>query len=160
MINFHKAITTVMGLGYAPIAPGTFGTIGAVLFYYLLTFAFPLAIPAALLVALAIFFTLLGTWSTAKVIPLWGEDPSKVVMDEFVGYLITMVLVPISLKYMIIGFVLFRFFDILKPLGVRYIDLNIKGAWGVMLDDVLAGIYACLTLHLYITKEPIILSWF
>ena len=149
-----------MGLGYAPIAPGTFGTIGAVLFYYCLTFFYSGIIPTLVLLGLAIFFTLLGTWSTQQVIPLWGEDPSRVVMDEFVGYLITMILVPISWKYMIIGFVLFRFFDILKPLGVRYIDLNVKGAWGVMLDDVLAGIYACLTLHLYILAEPTILSWF
>jgi len=154
---FHKAITTVMGLGYAPIAPGTFGTIGAVIFYYFLTLVYPLGIPVALLLSAAIVFAIIGIWSTDKVIPLWGADPSKVVMDEFVGYLITMTLVPGSWKYMILGFVLFRFFDILKPLGVRYLDKNLKGGLGVMMDDVLAGVYACLSLHFIIWLMPKVL---
>lgn len=136
-----------MGLGYAPIAPGTFGTMGAFFLCYLMSLCCPEYLTTTFLVSSAIGWILIGTWSTSKVIPLWGEDPSRVVMDEFVGYLITMILVPITLPHMIAAFVLFRFFDILKPLGVRYIDKNVKGAWGVMLDDVLAGIYACLALH-------------
>ena len=148
MINIHKAIATVIGLGYAPIAPGTFGTIGAVVFYYLLTQVVTISLP--ILLVMIVFFAVIGIWSTDKVIPLWGDDPSRVVMDEFVGFLVTMILVPISLKNMIIGFVLFRFFDILKPLGVRYLDKNVKGGLGVMMDDVLAGVYACISLHLII----------
>lgn len=156
MINIHKAITTVIGLGFAPIAPGTFGTIGAVFFYYLLSLVYP-TVPALLLVVLSVIFGVIGIWSTDKVIPLWGDDPSKVVIDEFVGYLITMILVPTNFRYMILGFILFRFFDILKPLGIRYLDKNLKGGLGVMLDDVLAGIYACITLHLMIRFLPALL---
>lgn len=144
----HKAIVTVLGLGYAPKAPGTFGTLGAFLFiaafhysgfgwmdWYGLTFI--------------AFLTPLGIYSTNKVIVDWNEqDPSRVVLDEFVGFLITMLFVPISLKSLIIGFILFRFFDIKKPLGVRYLDTNLKAGMGVMLDDVLAGIYACGFLHI------------
>ncbi len=152
-MKLHKAITTVMGLGYAPIAPGTFGTIGAVIFYYLLSLYFT-QVPAPLLVVLSIVLAIIGIWSTDKVIPLWGDDPSKVVMDEFVGYLITMILIPTELRYMILGFVLFRFFDILKPLGVRYLDKNLKGGLGVMMDDVLAGVYACISLHLIVYYLP------
>ena len=143
-----------MGLGYAPIAPGTFGTIGAVVFYYLLTLIYPHSIPVSLLLLVALVLGIIGIWSTDKVIPLWGDDPSKVVMDEFVGYLITMTLVPADWKYMLLGFVLFRFFDILKPLGVRYLDKNLKGGLGVMMDDVLAGVYACLSLHFIIWLLP------
>lgn len=145
-----------MGLGYAPIAPGTFGTIGAVFYYWCLSQCCPSWLSLLPLIGMSVFFAVIGIWSTDKVIPLWGDDPSRVVMDEFVGYLITMILVPISLKYMLIGFVLFRFFDILKPLGVRYLDKNLKGGLGVMMDDVLAGVYACLALHLYIRLEPMI----
>lgn len=148
MMNIHKAIATVIGLGYAPIAPGTFGTIGAVVFYYILTQFVTISLVA--LLAMIVFFAVIGIWSTDKVIPLWGDDPSRVVMDEFVGFLVTMILLPIDIKYMAIGFVLFRFFDILKPLGVRYLDKNVKGGLGVMMDDVLAGVYACISLHLII----------
>jgi len=143
----HKAIVTVLGLGMAPIAPGTFGALGAVLLYFILYY---LNIPfdlVPLLFAISVI-SLIGIWSTNALLKDWGEDPSKVVIDEFVGILVTMILIPINPFNIIVGFVLFRFFDILKPLGVRYIDKNVKGGLGVMLDDVLAGIYACLLLHL------------
>ncbi len=153
MIQFHKAIATVMGLGYAPIAPGTFGTIGAVIFFLLLNiFGITLSLP--LLVSVTLICALVGIWSTDHVIPEWGDDPSKVVIDEFVGYLITMFLVPVEPKYLLAAFILFRFFDILKPLGIRYLDTKIKGGTGVMLDDVLAGVYACICLHLIIRFIP------
>jgi len=145
----HKAITTVLGLGYAPIAPGTFGAMGGVILMGLV-YHFNLPLPLPFFIALIIIITLVGVWSTNKVSPIWGDDPSKVVVDELAGYLITMLFVPLSWTTILIGFVLFRFFDILKPLGIRWIDKNLKDGWGVMFDDVLAGIYSCLILHLYI----------
>ena len=153
MIKFHKAIATVIGLGYAPIAPGTFGTIGAVIFLYLVYFL-GMSLSSAVLIGIIIISALVGIWSTDQVIPEWGDDPSKVVIDEFVGYLVTMLFVPIQPKYILVAFILFRFFDILKPFGIRYLDKNIKGGTGVMLDDVLAGIYACGCLHLIIRFVP------
>ncbi len=151
----HKAIATVFGLGMAPFAPGTFGALGAVLLFILSAYlGFNISTPA--LLVCIILITLLGVWSTQVVIPEWGDDPSRVVIDEFVGIMITMVLVPVSIKSVLIGFVLFRFFDIAKPLGVRTIDKKIKGAWGVMLDDVLAGVYSCICMHLIIQFSPIL----
>lgn len=145
----HKAIVTVLGLGYAPIAPGTFGAMGGVILvgaYH--HFNWPLS--TLILLFYIIAFALVGIWSTDKVIPHWGDDPSKVVVDELVGYLITLLFVPLSWTNILIAFVLFRFFDILKPLGIRSIDEKIKGGTGVMLDDVLAGVYASLVLHAYL----------
>ncbi|MBT8231749.1 MAG: phosphatidylglycerophosphatase A [Saprospiraceae bacterium] len=142
----HKAVTTVFGLGFAPFAPGTFGALGAILFYYILLMSgIDLSLP--ILIFLIVSITLLGVYSTKKVIPEWGDDPSKVVVDEFVGILVTMILIPVTHTNLWLGFILFRFFDILKPLGIRWVDKNLKDAWGVMLDDVLAGVYACISLH-------------
>jgi len=143
---FHKTVSTVFGLGMAPFAPGTFGALGAVLFLYILKLTdthLGITVYSALIVAL----TLLGTWSTSHVIKEWGDDPSRVVVDEFVGLLIAIYLLPLSHMNIWGAFILFRFFDILKPLGIRYLDTRIKGAWGVMLDDALAGIYSFLVLH-------------
>ena len=138
-----------MGLGYAPIAPGTFGTVGAVLYYYLSCTFFGSSTTLILLgTAIVLFFV--GMISTDALTAEWGEDPSRVVIDEFIGYMITMLLIPFSYKMMVAGFILFRFFDILKPFGIRYLDQNIKGGLGVMLDDVVAGIYACASLHLIV----------
>ena len=149
----HKAIATVLGLGYAPKGPGTFGTLGGVIFLgILLHFNIPLTLPTLLILIVVTFVA--GVISTNQLIPQWGEDPQRVVMDEFNGYLITMILVPLSWTTILLGFVLFRFFDILKPLGIRAIDTKVKGGMGVMLDDVLAGIYAliCMQIYLYFTN--------
>ena len=145
---WHKAIATVLGLGYAPKAPGTFGALGAVLFLFAFLFL-NIPLPEIYLIPFIIITTLIGTYSTHKVMIEWDEeDPQRVVIDEFVGCLIAILFLPHTWYHIAIAFGLFRFFDILKPLGVRTLDTKIKGAWGVMLDDVLAGIYACLALHL------------
>ena len=149
MTWLHKAIATVLGLGYAPKGPGTFGTLGGVIFLgILLHFDIPFSLLALAITILITF--ILGVISTNHLIPDWGEDPQRVVMDEFVGYLITMILVPLSWTNILLGFILFRFFDILKPLGIRAIDTKVKGGVGVMLDDVLAGIYALIVMHAYL----------
>ena len=149
MTWLHKAIATVLGLGYAPKGPGTFGTLGGVIFLgILLHFDIPFSLLALAITILITF--ILGVISTNHLIPDWGEDPQRVVMDEFVGYLITMILVPLSWTNILLGFILFRFFDILKPLGIRAIDTKVKGGMGVMLDDVLAGIYALIVMHIYL----------
>lgn len=79
----------------------------------------------------------------------WGEDPSKVVIDETVGLWISMLFIPINTYTLILAFILFRFFDILKPLGIRKLD-QLKNSWGVMLDDILAGVYANMVLQLIV----------
>lgn len=154
MNKFHKALTTVLGLGYAPIAPGTFGSIGAFFCCYLIAQFYGPHTFNLFIITASVILTVIGIWSTNKLTPEWGDDPSKVVLDEYVGYLITLFLIPFTLKNLLLALLLFRFFDILKPLGIRYIDNNVKGGAGVMLDDVLAGIYACGVLHFWIWMEP------
>ena len=153
-LGFHKAVATVLGLGYAPFGPGTFGTLGAVLSCYAYQAFFEDFPSVVVLVSGSIIFGVVGIWSTEVVSREWGDDPSRVVMDEYVGYLISLLFIPLNHVTLISAFILFRFFDILKPLGIGYIDKNVKGSLGVMLDDVLAGVYSCITLHLLVLIFP------
>jgi len=79
----------------------------------------------------------------------WGKDPSKVVVDELIGVWVAVLWIPAETQWLILGFILFRFFDIAKPLGIRQLE-KIKGGWGVMLDDVGAGIYANIVLQVIV----------
>jgi len=91
----------------------------------------------------------LGTWSAGKVEAAWGKDSSKVVIDEVAGMCLTLLFIPIKWQYVLIGLVLFRFFDIAKPLYIRRME-QLNGGWGVMLDDVLAGVYSNIVLQLIV----------
>jgi phosphatidylglycerophosphatase A len=96
-----------------------------------------------------IAFTLAGIWASDGVIPLWGDDPKRVVVDEMVGVWIALLgAVEGSIGYPIAAFCLFRFFDITKPLGIRRME-ELHGGLGVMADDILAGVYALFVLLLY-----------
>ena len=86
-------------------------------------------------------FLLLGVYSSNKLIADWGKDPSRIVIDEVVGMWIAMLFVPNNYIALLLAFVLFRFFDIVKPLFIKRLE-KINGGWGIMLDDVAAGIYA------------------
>lgn len=132
-----------LGSGLAPVAPGTFGTLAAIPLYLLLQ---PLSLLSYLAVVVVSF--LLGIWLcdvTAR--QLGVHDHPGIVWDEFVGYWITMLLVPAGWVWIVVGFILFRLFDILKPWPIRWIDKRVGGGFGIMLDDVLAGIYAWLVLQ-------------
>jgi len=101
----------------------------------------PYALPSITLGAVAVF-TVLGTWATGRLMPFWGDDPSRVVVDEMVGVWLPLVVTPAGNVWLaLLSFALFRFFDILKPLGIRAIDRQ-KGAFFVMADDLLAGVYS------------------
>jgi phosphatidylglycerophosphatase A len=92
--------------------------------------------------------TILGYLAIRSVIPQWGEDPSRVTVDEIVGMWVTILCIPgLDLRWWIGAFALFRFFDILKPLGIRYFD-RLRGARGVLLDDIVAGLYAGVTIRI------------
>lgn len=136
-------IGTGFGSGFWPWGPGTAGALVATLIWlalsYIVSSPLQLAVVTLLLVVL---FTALGTWATARLMPFWGEDPSRVVVDEMVGVWIPLLAAPVSdWRYALAAFVLFRFFDILKPLGIRAIDRK-RGAFYVMADDIAAGIYS------------------
>jgi phosphatidylglycerophosphatase A len=96
----------------------------------------------------------IGIWSAGKVEAGWGEDSYRVVIDEVAGMCITLLFIPVKWPYVITGLVLFRFFDIVKPLYIRRMEL-LDGGWGVMMDDVLAGVYANVILQLIVLAKPL-----
>ena len=131
------------GSGAAPVAPGTFGTLAAVPIYLLLQ---PLGLWAYLAVVAGI--TLLGVWLCQVTSRDLGvHDHPGIVLDEIAGYLITMIAAPPGWAWMVTGFVLFRFFDIIKPWPIRWVDRHVHGGLGIMLDDVLAAVFAWLVLQ-------------
>ena len=147
MIKTAKTIATC-GIGYMGKGGGSVAA-AAYCIVWLLTAGYINTVWSMVL-ALTILF--LGTWSSGKVEHIWGHDSSKVVIDEVAGMMITLLWVPVDIKYALIGFVLFRFFDILKPLGIRSAE-RLPGGWGVMADDVLAGVYAFALLRLVIETK-------
>jgi len=133
-----------LGSGASPWAPGTAGTLAAIPLYFLLA---ELPLPYYLAMLLTTF--VIGCWLCGKTSADLGvHDHGGIVWDEFVGYWITMLALPVSWTWALAGFVLFRFFDILKPWPIRWIDKKVQGGFGIMLDDVLAAIYASGLLHL------------
>ena len=96
----------------------------------------------------------LGVWSANKVEAEWGEDSYRVVIDEVAGMCLTLCFVPVRWPYIAIGLLLFRFFDIAKPLGIRRME-HLSGGWGVMMDDMLAGVYANLLLQVVVMSKII-----
>ena len=134
------------GSGLAPKAPGTFGTIMAVPLYLLLQ---PLTTQSY--IAVVILISLTGIYICDQSSKLMGvHDHPGIVWDEFAGYLITMIAVPFEWHWVLLGFILFRFFDIVKPQPIGWLDKSVKGGLGIMIDDVLAGIMAGICLHLII----------
>jgi phosphatidylglycerophosphatase A len=132
------------GLGLAPMAPGTFGTLAAVPLYLLLA---PLPLPAYLGVVAAV--SLAGIWICGRTSQDLGvHDHPGIVWDEIAGFLLTMTAAPPGWPWLLAGFVLFRLFDILKPWPIGWLDQRVKGGLGIMLDDLLAGLFAWLLLQL------------
>ena len=137
-------IGTGFGSGFSPFAPGTAGALLASIIWIALYFLLPFTVLLWATAALVVLFTFAGIWAANKLESCWGEDPSRVVVDEMVGVWIPLLAVPDNDRwywYVIAAFALFRIFDIVKPLGVRKME-NFKGGVGVMMDDVLAGVYS------------------
>lgn len=131
------------GSGLMPKAPGTWGTLAAIPLYLLIA-----NLPLWLYSVLVIVAFAAGVWISERVSRDLGEhDYAGIVWDEVVGYLLTMLMAPKGLVWIILGFILFRIFDILKPQPIRYIDKHVKGGFGIMLDDVLAAIPAWLIMQ-------------
>lgn len=132
------------GSGLAPVAPGTVGTLVAVPLYLLLA---PLPLQAYLL-AVAVLFLVGVPVCGAAARSLGVHDDRRIVFDEIVGLLVTMTMAPRGWAWLLAGFLLFRIFDVLKPWPIARVDRGVGGGFGIMLDDVLAGVYAAIVLQL------------
>ncbi|WP_113662071.1 phosphatidylglycerophosphatase A family protein [Pedobacter nanyangensis] len=141
---FHKIISTSLGIGYIGKGAGTYAAIfTCLLWYFFLAGQYEPKLAPALVTLL---ITLQGIRSANEVEILWGKDHNRVVIDEVAGMCISLLFIPVTIGYVAAGLVLFRFFDIIKPLGIRKLE-KWPGGWGVMADDVLSGIYANIVLQ-------------
>ncbi len=128
------------GTGFIRPAPGTWGTLPGVLIAY---FVMPYPI---IHFTVIIGLTIIGTWLCQKASAILGvHDHGGIVIDEIVGVLITLWLFQPAWQILLIGFLAFRFFDILKPFPIKWIDKHVHGGWGIMLDDIIAGGFAWVT---------------
>jgi phosphatidylglycerophosphatase A len=146
-----RVIGSAFGLGYAPFAPGTVGSAGAALLYLYL----PAIREPILLVPMILLSVALGVWAGGVMEEEYGEDPSQAVIDEVAGQWISLLFIPFSPITVLLAFILFRFFDVLKPGPVDWAQ-RLPGGWGIMSDDVLAGIFANLSLRALMLALPIL----
>ena len=136
---------TGLGAGFSQIVPGTMGTLVAIPFYYFVS-----SIPSPLYELTLVAFFFFSSWISNQAERYWGKkDDRRIVIDEIMGFLVTMLWIPRSPLFIVAGFLLFRFFDILKPFPIRRLE-RVRSGFGVVLDDVLAGIYSNIALHLVI----------
>lgn len=150
-MKLYRIIASGLGTGFVPFAPGTVGSMLGIILIYLFNYLLnSLNIEIWLVLVLnllVIIFTLLiGVYSIKKVHKIWEHDASQIVIDEIVGVWIAIYAMPFEWQYYLYALILFRFFDIAKPLFIRRLD-KMKGDWSVMIDDVLAGIYSLVVIQ-------------
>lgn len=141
-MNISNTIATVCGIGY--IKKGA-GTVASVAFCFAWYFIPPLPLWMKLLTLVIILFS--GVWSGNEMEKIWGKDSNKVVIDEVAGMMLVLIFIPTKLIFILAALVLFRFFDIVKPFGIKRAEL-LPGGWGVMADDVVAGIYSLIIMRI------------
>ncbi len=151
----NSLFVTIFGLGKLPKVPGTFGSLATVIILYACFHSFDLS-SNIILLGLIIIFILSFVTVSIHIKDNKNKDPKEIIIDEFIGQSIPIYLYEIShetekssneaLIFYGICFVLFRFFDIVKPFPVSYFDKNFKNSFGVIMDDVIAGFYVVLTL--------------
>lgn len=131
------------GSGLAPKAPGTCGTIAAIPFYLLLSH---LSLPVYSIILL--FASVAGVWLCGKTAKDLGvHDHPGIVWDEFCGYWFTMLAAPVGWLWVLLGFILFRLFDIWKPWPISFVDRRVPGGVGIMVDDLIAGLYSLIIIQ-------------
>jgi phosphatidylglycerophosphatase A len=139
------AIATGLGTGFAPIAPGTFGSVVGVAMYMLVVLLrLPWPIHYGVMMVLSIWVSYIGVWTSTRTAQMFGvHDPGQVTVDEVAGQFITLAFLPIAppVYLIIVGFILFRLFDIVKPYPIRDMEFLHSGL-GIMADDILAGLFA------------------
>lgn len=152
-LGIHRLISTCLGIGYVPKGGGTIASVVCCIAWYFAwrggsePFWLPLVTTFCLLV--------LGVYTAGKMEAGWGKDSYRIVIDEVAGMCLTLLFVPVRWPYLLVGLLLFRLFDIAKPFYIRRME-KLGGGWGVMMDDVLAGVYANLLLRLVIFATPFV----
>lgn len=132
------------GSGLSPRAPGTMGTLAVIPFY-----VYASALSLAYYFILCLFVSLIGIYLCGKSAKLLKtHDHPGIVWDEFAGFFITMIAVPMNLQNIVLGFVLFRIFDIFKPWPISWLDKQVGGGLGIMLDDIVAGLFSFACIHI------------
>jgi len=153
MALIHRLISTCLGIGYTPKGGGTIAAaVCCIAWYFAWVGGNEHFSTQWLQLALTGVLLALGIWSANKVEAEWGEDSYRVVIDEVAGMCLTLCFVPVRWQFIAIGLLLFRFFDIAKPLGIRKME-NLSSGWGVMMDDMLAGVYANLLLQIVVFSK-------
>ena len=133
------------GSGLSRFVPGTLGTVAAIPFYLVMS-----QLPLEVYLAIVLVSTFVGVHLCRYAADKLGvHDHGGIVWDEFVGFWITMIAVPAGWSWLLAGFVLFRIFDMVKPWPISWLDKHVNGGFGIMLDDVVAGILALSCLHAY-----------
>jgi phosphatidylglycerophosphatase A len=146
-----KIVALFFGAGLSPVAPGTVGTLAAIPLYLLIC---QTGLLGYLLATLAV--TVIGLWASDRATRELGvHDHAAIVIDEVAGYLVTMAFLPLSWPAVVIGFFAFRFFDIIKPWPIRWLDAKVSGGLGIMADDLLAGVAAGASGYLLLALLPI-----
>ncbi len=144
MNRLVKVLATWFGSGLSPVAPGTAGTAAAIPLYLLLA-----RLPLSWYLAFLVVFSALACWVADRAEAIYERhDPGLIVIDEVAGFLLTMAGASFGWREILAGFLLFRFFDVLKPFPARTIDRRMKNGCGVVLDDLAAGLYGCAAMHL------------
>ena len=150
MIRLAFAIGTVFKTGYIPIAPGTIGSIVGLLVFWLIKDSASFTVEV--LVVTILFFV--GVWASTIVEQvLQRQDPGVVIVDEVVGMLVALMLLPPTTTVIFLAFFLFRLFDIVKPYPARWCEQLSRG-WGIMMDDVVAGLYVNVLIHIILWIVP------
>jgi len=148
--NFSIIYSTLFGVGYFPKAPGTAGTLAAAIVYWLLPEYYFSSVSGNLIVlGCALVLSFISVFFISKAEKELGHDNGKIVIDEFLGYFLAVVFLPKTITVLIISFILFRIFDIFKPEPVNILQ-KLPAGWGVMTDDLMAGIYSNLVLQILV----------
>ena len=145
--KFKYIIATGFGVGYFPLIPGSAGSLFALLLFVFI----PLNAYIWLIISIFMFF--IGIWTSGVVEKDKGNDPGIVVIDEYVGQWISLLFLPRILWIFVAGFIIFRILDIIKPFPAADLE-EIEGGSGIMLDDIIAGIYTNIALHLILLFIP------
>ena len=153
-MNLPVIISTLFGAGYFPKVPGTAGTLIAALVYLLL----PIKLFGSLrnnviFLICVLILSLISVLFISKAEKKLGHDDNKIVLDEFLGYFIAVIFLPKTVLIVVFAFILFRFFDILKPEPVNVLQ-KLPAGWGVIADDLMAGVYTNISLQILIRFFP------